>query len=238
MSEHYDKIDKTWKKICSAIASNHLPGCSADCTTMRYNPTKFGPGPSTSGVICVNTDEHNVDSIGFEIVKIVKHDIHCIVASMRQTHGNSAHKTIYWNGGKPEFVCREKKYSGIKDEKKDIWHLNVVNARGPIGSLEASSFWEVQLVSKELTKMWHSIKDVIESECNTSMIKMECPLREAEYLVFHVFTNAAEHNSVFKMLIQIIKRDINADRQKEVMLNLDYVDRIQGTYCTDTVTSS
>ena len=42
---------------------------------MRYNPTGGGPGPSTKGVICVYTEEHNMDTIGFKLIEIVQQDI-------------------------------------------------------------------------------------------------------------------------------------------------------------------
>ena len=37
-----------------------------------YNPTMSGPGPSTTGVIYVYTEEHNMDTIGFKLLEIVQ----------------------------------------------------------------------------------------------------------------------------------------------------------------------
>lgn len=71
----YDDIDETWEKICRAIAEDKLQSCvCAKCSTMKYNPTEEGPGPSTTTIISVYTEEHNIDDIGFKLVELVKHE--------------------------------------------------------------------------------------------------------------------------------------------------------------------
>ena len=66
--KHFDKIDATWAKIRTAMIEDKLQGCvHAKCSTMRYNPSSCGPGPDTKAVICVFTEEHNMDDIGFKV---------------------------------------------------------------------------------------------------------------------------------------------------------------------------
>ena len=72
----FDKMDESWEKIRTAIITDTLQGCVyARCSTMRYNPSNDGPGPTTKGVICVYTEEHNMDGIGFKLIEIVQQDI-------------------------------------------------------------------------------------------------------------------------------------------------------------------
>ena len=71
-----DKIDDTWEKVRTAVVNDSLQGCvHAKCPAMRYDPTKGGLGPSTTGVICVYTEKHNMDAIGFKLITIVQQDI-------------------------------------------------------------------------------------------------------------------------------------------------------------------
>lgn len=74
--KHLDELDETWEKLRTAIARDELQGClHARSSTAMYDPTHGGPGPKLVGVICVYTKEHNMDAIGFEMIKIVKQDI-------------------------------------------------------------------------------------------------------------------------------------------------------------------
>ena len=74
--KHYDQIDQAWESVRTSILADKLEGCmAATCSTIRYNPTLAGPGPSTTAVICVYTEEHNADDIGFKLIEIAKQDI-------------------------------------------------------------------------------------------------------------------------------------------------------------------
>lgn len=42
---------------------------------MFYNASKSGPGPDTVAVICVYTEEHNMDAVGFKLIEMVQQDI-------------------------------------------------------------------------------------------------------------------------------------------------------------------
>ena len=71
-----DEINETWEKIQTTTVNDDLQGCVlVTCSTMKYNPTMPGSGPSTTGVICVYIEEHNMDTIGFKLIEIVQQDI-------------------------------------------------------------------------------------------------------------------------------------------------------------------
>ena len=102
---------------------------------MRYNPTKGCPGPSTSAVICVYTEEHNMDAIGFKLIEIAQQDIKYKTNSdswagkyVHTGFKNVTIKTIFWNNGRPSFLCEDKPCYGTSRDKEDIWYLNVVEA--------------------------------------------------------------------------------------------------------------
>ena len=64
------------KKFELLLGTDNLQGCVlAACTTMKHDPTQEGPGPSTTCVICVYTEEHDMDTIGFKLIEIVQQDI-------------------------------------------------------------------------------------------------------------------------------------------------------------------
>ena len=95
---------------------------------------------------------------------------------------------------------------------EDIWHVNVV--RAPFNSKRIDGCWILQLEHKELTELWHSLKEIIESsEKNPGIIKMECPPKKEKYSctekpIFEVHTSDKDKHSVGKMLIDLVKRDI------------------------------
>ena len=71
-----DEINETWEKIQTTTVNDDLQGCVlVACFTMKYNPTMSGSGPSTTGVICVYTEEHDMDTIGFKLIEIVQQNI-------------------------------------------------------------------------------------------------------------------------------------------------------------------
>ena len=145
---HYDEVDEMWEEIRTAIARDELQGCVLGrCTTMTYDPTQEGPGPSTTSVICVYTEEHNIDDIGFKPIEMAKNDINYkteeCTRRRRYVHagdGRVSIKTIYWNDGKPSFERVDKPCYGTY-RKEDIWHLNVVQAAEPHCSEEVHGRW-------------------------------------------------------------------------------------------------
>ena len=220
--DHYDKLDITWKKICTAMAREELYGCSAKCTTRRYNPTKEGPGPSTTGVICVYTNQRNVEGVGYKLIQIVKRDItYKTVVDTRNykfkhagTLPKNHLKVIYWNYGKPSPWCANGPCYTTSLKRADTWYLNVVIAPEPFGSMEASGRWILKLENRETTGMWHIIKDRIESGNKAyGIIKMECPPKldrksRTEKPTFYVYASRDDHKSVGMNLIELFKRDL------------------------------
>ena len=221
--KHYDEIDDVWEKIRTAIARDELQGCvNAKCSTMRYNPTLEGPGPSTTSVICVYTKEHNMDDIGFKLIEIVKQDIKYKTdddtRKFKYTYAGSGRvtiKTIFWNNGKPSFECEDRPCYGTSFRREDIWHLNVVTAPEPLGSREDHGRWVLYLENEDLTYWWHLLKDFIDDEeKNYGIIRMVCPPKRVrnsptEKPVFHIYTSGKDRKVVGKRLIELIEDDLD-----------------------------
>ena len=218
--ETYDKIDRTWEKIRTAIARGELPGCNAKSTTKRYDPSKEGPGPSTSAVICVYTDKRSVDDIGFRLIEIVKRDI------MFKTDEDSRNykvtfagtykgdkRKIFWNKGRPSFK-QDASDRSRPPRTRDIWHLNEVRAPEPLRSKQIRGRWVLELENKELTGLWHHLKGLIESEeKNFGIVKMVCPPKKernsrTEKGKFEISTSNKDSRIVGQKLIELVKRNI------------------------------
>ena len=219
---HFDEIDKTWAQIRTAVLDNALNGCVvASCSTMLYNPTASGPGPQTTGVICVFTDQYNVNKVGFKLVEMVEHDIKYKLdkdsRDYKYVHvgaGKVSIKTIYWNGGRPSFSFQGRSCYSTSYMREDTWHLNVVKAREPLASHSVHGRWILFMGYFELTGFWHFLKQLIESkDDNFGVIKMVCPHKRSyssptEVPVFHVYTSDKTRKTVGNKLIHLIKRDI------------------------------
>ncbi len=126
------ELDETWKKICKALIRGKLQDClTVATTTQKYEPREAGPGPNTTGVIFVYTEEHNVDAIGFELVKIVKNDIKYKTEQASENreyvhcgHGRVTTKTIFWNDGRPSFTCEDKPCHATPfNRMEDTWRV-------------------------------------------------------------------------------------------------------------------
>ena len=194
---------------------------------MIYDPTKGGPGPCTSAVICVYTEEHNMDAIGFKLIEIVQQDIKYKTNSDSWA-GRYVHrgfkkvtiKTIFWNNGKPSFVCDDKPCYGRSIDKKDIWHLNIVDAPKEFASKEIFGWWTLELENKYLTPLWHTLKHKI--KCKTEdfgVIRMEClPKRNhwsaEEKGVFQFYVAKRWKDSVGYKLIDLVKTDIVFEQKR------------------------
>lgn len=224
MFKYYDKIDEAWENICAAMTKDELGGCvTAKCSTMRYNPTGGGTGPSMTAVICVYTEEHNMDAVGFKLIEIVRQDIRyktdASTLSFKYSHSSEkvSSKTIYWNSGKPSFVRESKPSRGKSPKKEDIWHVNVVTAPEPISSEDIRGRWILNLEYPELTDMWHYLKGIVESkEKNFGIIKMVCPRSpRREKPVFQVYTGK-EGKTVGMLLIEIVHRDIDYEQYPDM----------------------
>lgn len=235
----YDDIDEIWEKIRRAIAEDELQGCTrAKCSTMKYNPTKTGPGRTTIAEVSVYTKEHDIDIIGFKLIEIVKNDIKYKTSeatrSYQFTHagcGKVTKRTIYWNDGKPSKECLDKPCPGPSYTKEDKWHLNEVRAPKPICFQKIHGWWRLQLEYEDLTRLWHLLKCIIESEeKNFGIIKMICPPKRdrksrIEKPVFLVYTNCDNKHSVGEKLKKIIKEDVSVKRdlRGDEPVEMDYI---------------
>ena len=227
--KHFDDLEELWKRVRIAILTDKLQGCTdAECSTIKYNPSVVGPEPTTTGVICVYTEEHNMDAIGFKLIDIAKQDIKYKTVDATEEHKYKHKKTkvtiktIFWNNGKPSFVCEDKPCHGTSKHKKDIWHLNVVKAPLPfrLTNREIFGWWIVELENEDLTDYWHLLKEKIECETeNFGTAKMVCPPKRnpsssEEKAVFRLYVSREWKDSVGFYLINLIKKDIVFERKR------------------------
>ena len=226
--KNFDEIDDTWERIRTSVVTNTLQGCvHAVCTTMKYNPTMEGPGPSTTGVICVYTEEHDIDAIGFKLIEIVQQDIKYKTESdslagkyVHTGAGKVTIKTIFWNNGKPSFVCEDKPCYGTSRYKEDIWHRNVVEAPKQFVPKQIFGRWILELENEELTPLWHILKDKIECKTdNFGVAKMVCPPKRnrrsaEEKAVFQFYVAKRWKDSVGYKLINLVKTDIVFEQKR------------------------
>ena len=188
---------------------------------MRYDPTKGGPGPSTTAVICVYTEEHNMNAIGFKLIEIVQQDIRYKTNSdsragkyVHTGDGKVTTQKIYWNNGKPSLEDKGKLCYGTSRDKEDIWHLNVVEAPKEFASKEIFGRWIVEVENEGLTPLWHILK--VKIECKTEdfgVTRMECPpkrnRRSAEEKgIFQLYVAKRWKESVGYKLIKLVETDI------------------------------
>ena len=227
--KHYDEIDETWEKVRTAVVTDNLQGCvHAVCSTMRYDPTQEGPGPSTTGVICVYTEEHNIDAIGFKLTEIVQQDIKYKTESdslakkyVHKGDGKVTIKTIFWNNGRPSFVCEGKPCYGTSRYKEDIWYLNIVEAPKEFVPQEIIGRWILELENEELTELWHILKDKIECKTdNFGVAAMVCPPKRnrrsaKEQAVFHLYVGKEWKDSVGYKLIDLVETDIVFEQKRK-----------------------
>ena len=220
--KHFDEIDETWEMIRTAVAEDKLQGSPvASVSSMRYNPSMSGPGPDTSGVICVYTQEHDMDAIGFKLIEMAKQDIKYKTdqASINGEYSFTGSrpvslKTIYWNNGRPSFVCEDRPCYGTSYKREDIWHLNVVDAPESLKYGEIHGRWVLSLEYAGLTGLWHFLKEQIESpEENFGVIRMVCPPKrvrksQTEMPEFHLYTNKANKKAVGLHVIKFVGDDI------------------------------
>lgn len=223
--KHYDEIDRAWEVVRTSIIADELQGSvEATCSTMRYNPTLAGPGPSTTAVICVFTEEHDMDDIGFKLIDIAKQDIRYKLEEdtnrFKYVHagcGKVTVKTLFWNQGNPSFVCDDKLYYGTSLHREDIWLLNIVRAPEP--GEEVAGRWLLYLEYEELTELWHYLKGVIESDdSNFGISKMVCRPKvvrssPAERPLIQVYTTKKTSKSVGIRLIELVERDIHYEQK-------------------------
>ena len=224
---HFDKIDELWGTLRTAVLTNNLCGCVvAKCSTMKYNPSQKGPGPCTTCVIQVYTEEHNMEDVGFELVKIAeqdikyKLDIHSLAKMYVHTGaGKTTIKTIFWNNGKPSLVNQGRFCFGAPG-CHDSWYLNVVKApKKLVTSEEIIGKWIIQFNNEDLTHFWHVLKEKIESDTEYyGVIKMVCPSKVDHYsaeekAAFEFYVSEDWKDVVGQKLIKLVSTDISFERK-------------------------
>ena len=178
VNEPLYKLDKTWAKLKNEMEAGKLTTTGLKSSTGRYNPSSAGPGPVTTGVISVYTTEENRDVAGDEVIHIVKHDIQYKPKSAderRRIQGDRGiiSKHLFWNSGKPSETRVVKGYIPVWSQNiKDKWHKNI--AKSPDFSENISGHWCAESKLEDLTTLWHTLKDQIESG-SLGPVKMICP---------------------------------------------------------------
>ena len=192
VGEPFSKLDSTWQAIREGMEAHRITATGLKSSTGRYNPSSSGPGPVTTGAISVFTTEEDIDEVGFEVIKIVKHDIQYkeVSADGQYRHRGDRKfikKTLYWKKGKASFKGQ---LSVWNKDKQDEWHLNVVESPKPTHVDEHGEmvgYWCVETKIESLTDLWHSLREQILSGM-LGPVKMECPesrgLGEANPVVF------------------------------------------------------
>ena len=218
-----DKLSETWTDIVMALKEGKLGDCwRAKSSTLWYHPSKEGPGPSTTGVISVNTCKEDMEAIGYKLIKIVKQDIKYKTNEATRNYeyahvgARSTIKMLYYNHGSPSFEGEQ--CFGTTQNKEDIWHVNeVVNS--DIKEVSADyGRWILTLEYTELTHLWHVLKrKVLNGEIKAW--KMVCPPKRRksspyEKPVFHVYTSQENERNVGSDLILEVRRNITFEKKE------------------------
>ena len=133
---------------------------------------------------------------------------------MQTGAGKVAIKTIFWNNGRPSFVCEGKPCYGTSRDKEDIWYLNVVEAPKEFVPKEIFGWWIIEQENEDLTELWHILKDKIECKTkNFGVTRMECPLKRnhqsaEEKGIFQFYVAKRWKVSVGYKLIKLVETDI------------------------------
>ena len=208
--KHFDEVNDTWKKIVEAIRDDKLCGCSsAKCSTLYYQPSEFGPGPLTESIIRITSSRQSVDGVGLELIQLVKQDIQFDILS--ESHKPTT-KVLYYNHGRPSLKLMGDRCPGTSPNRRDIWHLNIVTCPGLLHSESDYGRWILTLEHKELTKLWHILKEKM-VHGNLEAQKMVCPPKQNEYSrfekpVFHFYTSKDKMRCVGIKLAHIVCQDV------------------------------
>ena len=221
----YTHLDETWRMIRNAIETDQLSECTTEAksTTLFYNPSCGGPGPTTGGVICVYTTEENVDEAGHVLINMLKHDIKYKTEkatldgayAWRNGGQSVCMKTLYWNDGNPSYELQGKPCYGPDQPQGviDQWHLNIVTAPTSIMSTgEVYGKWVLTPEYFELTGLWHTLKKKIQSG-ELGPTEMVCPPKvnrrdPTEDIVFILYTAYENKELVGVTLATLLGKDI------------------------------
>jgi len=218
-------LDETWhflrEKVHSGVLSSCTTGARSSC--MFYNPSLSGPGRHTTGVVIVYTTEADIDTAGFILINLVKHDIK--YKSDRATHdgkyqwkggyGSVCLKTLYWNDGEPSFECRvDTKGPTFSHQLFDKWNLNrVIAPRDVMANTAVYGYWTIVHEREfNLTDFWHHFKPRIESG-KLGPVEMVCPPKRdprdpKEMVIFLLYTAYENVALVGTELAKYIRKNI------------------------------
>lgn len=231
VTQPLEDIDKTWRVVGNAVQSGQLESLEAKCSTLRYNPDCFGPGPVTISSICVYTTKENIDKVGRILIELVRHDIYYktdeATSSGVYAHTgaqNSILKTLYWNSGEPSFELKGEISPGWSQQKQcsDSWLLNHVKSTSEaLLSDKVYGKWVVKLDYDEVTEFWHRLKERIESG-ELGAMEMVCPPKvklhdPEEKPLFHIFTSQRKKDEVGSKLVKIFKSDLVYEIKSETL---------------------
>ena len=222
--QDYDKLSEIWTKIVMALREGKLEDCcEVKSSTLWYHPSCAGPGPSTSGVICVYTYKDDMESIGYKLIQIVKQDIKYKTDEDTRNYKYShvgevtTIKTLYYNQGHPSPELTGERCFGTTRNKEDIWRINEVISPTITTLGPDYGRWILTLEYKELTRFWYLLKRKIE-EGQIKAKKMVCPSKRRrssrdEKPIFHVYTDEEHIKAVGSLLILEVCHDIKYERK-------------------------
>lgn len=184
VGEPLHKLDDTWQRIKEEMEANRLFATGLKCSTGGYNPSSSGTGPVTNGVISIYTTEEDIDNAGFEIIKIVEHDIQYKTNEMSAS-GQYRHKgnrkiilkSLFWNKGNYQFFNLIKRNRSVwKGKAEDTWHLNVARSSESceLQDDQTAGYWCAESELENLTDLWHYMRKLIVKD-ELGPVMMECP---------------------------------------------------------------
>eukprot|EP01068_Selenidium_serpulae_P018329 Selendium_serpulae@DN6450_c2_g12_i1.p1 len=187
---------------------------------MCYNPSDSGPGPDTTAVICVYSRERNMFDVGFALVGLVEQDLKYKTDKQTLSGQYTSYSgdkvscaAIFWNDGQPSTTFTGKLCRRTIRDKIDIWRLNVAYPKYRSNSI-LTGFWEVPVNYKDLTKLWHILKFMMDSNNGEfGILKMVCPPKRhfrchTEIPRFEVWTNDEFCETLGLKLKKYVRRNI------------------------------
>lgn len=232
VSRNFEDLNKAWCVLRDKVVSGELSATGATCSTLRYHPSKCGPGPQTTGIIKILTKFDNFMDVGLKLINLdeIQHDIRHRTIHQR-TEGPASHSyadsgvltQLFWNDGLASTTQKgllthsphRSKYD--YDPSEDDWKLHI--ARGTTqGKIHGK--WIVPFGSLfGLTHLWHKLKYLLETaELRAEMMECVAPRKRLERpAAIHLFTAKEEVQAVGEMVLPIVERDISYVQNDHVL---------------------
>lgn len=226
-----EDLNRTWCALREEVVSGSLGATGATCSTLRYDPSKCGAGPHTTGRIRILTECENYLDIGMKLIKLneVQHNLKYktiqssnsgMFSHIRKNPGRISLTTLLWNDGQPSTTqehvsetgvpnLRHKKYFPLSE---DIWKLNIACGLSEYSMDAIHGRWIVPFdyANFDLTYYWHKLKFLLEKG-KIPASKMECvgTTTRLDQPTIHVFTTKNEVMRVGELLLPVVKRNIS-----------------------------